>query len=302
MALNMVVQCWAQYNLQPGDEVLLCHEDHHGMVLPWIKWAQDRGVIIRAYKLHQNGSINVNDMRTQITARTKICCVTHINNTVGWVNDLKAIGELLPDYVMLNVDVAQSISHTPIRMDEWGIDFLSFSGHKMYALSGIGALCVSSRVQKQMHPLLYGGGMAEYKGGDPFYVRFEAGTLHSAGIVSLGSACMFIQSIDADMLLGDLTQILYERLLQNPRIDLLYEQKPYALDRLSGIASFTVEGIDCGELADILSEDGIFVRVGRQCSGAKESVRVSLQIYNRKDEVLRFCDLLDHIIHDALDM
>lgn len=294
MGLNMVAQGWGRHNLSPGDEILLCLADHHSMVLPWEELAKEKNLAIRPYRLHANGSINLEDLQRRISARTRLCCVTHVNNTAGWINDLAAIRSILPAEVLLNVDAAQSVSHAVIDMQANGIDFLSFSGHKMFALGGIGALCVSPRVRNTMRPLLFGGGMAEYRESDPFYKQMEAGSPNMAGIVSLKAACEFLSGIHFNPL-KELSAHLYRRLLANPRIDMLYEQKPYTLDHLSGIASFTMEGWDSGELGDILAENGIFVRTGRHCAGVRESVRISLQLYNGMDEIDKVCDILDKL-------
>ncbi len=295
MSLNMVAQSWGRHVLMPGDEILLCLSDHHSMTLPWEELAKEKQLVIRPYHLHANGSINLSDLQGRVTDKTKLCCVTHINNTAGWINNLTAIRDILPEHVFLNVDAAQGISHVPIQMDRQGIDFLSFSGHKMFAFGGIGALCISKRVQDNMRPLFYGGGMAEYAKSDPIYKKLEAGTLNVAGIVSLSAACKFIEDTRAQNPLSSLTRHLYTLFLSNPRIDLLYEQKPYALDHLSGILSFTLEGFDSGEVADILNEYGIFVRAGRHCAGVKDSVRISLQIYNTEDEINTLYNLLETI-------
>ncbi len=294
MGLNMVAQCWARHNLSPGDEILLCPSDHHSMVLPWEELAKEKGLVIRPYRLHANGSINLADLQGRISHRTKLCCVTHVNNTAGWVNDLAAIRKSLPEGAALNVDAAQSISHAPVNMQAHGVDFLSFSGHKMFALGGIGALCVSPRVRETMHPVFFGGGMADYRDGNPVYKKMEAGSPNMAGIVSLKAACAFLSGIHINPL-KELTGHLYKRLLVNPRIDMLYEQKPYALDRLAGIASFTIEGWNSGELGDVLADNGIFVRTGRHCAGVRESVRISLQLYSSMDEIEKACDILDNL-------
>lgn len=299
MSLNMVVECWAKHNLKPEDEVLYCDSDHNSMVLPWKKLADEKGIKLLPYRLHANGSINLEDLKSNITEKTKLCCITHINNTAGWINDIAAIRDILPQEVLLNVDAAQGISHILPNMTKHQIDFLSFSGHKMFALGGIGALCVSERVRHHMHPLFHGGGMAEYKESDPFHVKMEAGTLNMAGIVSLNAACDFIGKTRTHNPMPALSKALYQRLLENPRIDLLYEQKSYALDQLSGIATFTIEGLDSGEVADILAEQDIFVRAGRHCAGVQDSIRISIQLYNTEDEIHRACDLLNKLSNNC---
>ena len=294
MSLNMVATCWGAHTLQEGDEILLCHEDHHSMTLPWKRLAEERGLVLTYYRLHPNGSIDLKDLKSKITAQTRLCCVTHVNNTAGWVNDLQALRAALPENILLNLDAAQSISHIPVDVTGLNIDFVSFSGHKMFAQTGIGVLYCSPRVAHQMQPLLYGGSMAEASDNDPVYKRLEAGTLNLAGIISLNAALDFLQSVPQSYI-DNLTKHLYNRLLENPRIDLVYEQKTYDLDRLYAIASFTIEGWDSGELGDILAEHNIFVRAGRHCAGVPESVRISLQAYNSIEEIDHVCDLLNEL-------
>tara|TARA_B100001750_G_C15511756_1_gene604170 strand:+ start:1704 stop:2948 length:1245 start_codon:yes stop_codon:yes gene_type:complete len=309
MSLNMVAMMWGEHNLQDGDEILYCAQDHHSMVLPWKMLQQklaQRSIHIKLipYMLKTNGEVNYNDIFSKVTDKTKMVNVTHVHNVAGVLNDIAYMRANLPAHIRLNVDAAQSISHMPVNVSELGADFLSFSGHKMFSETGIGVLYVAPTMQHECMALFAGGGMAEADDKSSFYVEMEAGTQNLGGIISLGAAIDFIENIGRTRIhayMQELTTYLYQALLKNPRVDMIFPVKEYDLQTKQGIAAFRIEGFEESEIGDFLADNKIFVRYGQHCAGAdpnkdlQDSIRLSLHIYNTKQDIDRFINLLQKI-------
>lgn len=310
MSLNMVAKCWAQHNLKDGDEVLYCPLDHSSMVLPIIALQNDlaaRGIniILKPYNLKTDGEIDYNHLLAQVTDKTRLVNVTHIHNVAGTLNDVQYLRSQLPDHVLINLDAAQSIAHVPINVQYMGVHFLSFSGHKMFSENGIGVLWVHPCLQDGFKPFLYGGGMALSNNSDPFYKHIEAGTQNLSGIISLGAAIDFINSMGRMRIehhMSLLTKSLYQIMIRNPRVDMIFPIKEYNINKKQGLIAFKIENFSSAEVGDLLADQGIYVRYGQHCSAAEvlnfnnnaleDSVRVSLSIYNSLDDIARLSKIL----------
>jgi cysteine desulfurase/selenocysteine lyase len=214
--------------------------------------------------------------------------------------ELSTIRKIVPPSVLIAVDAAQSIGHTVVDVQRLGVDFLSFSGHKMFAGTGIGVLWINKSLHNQMHPFMVGG-ETELK--QAVYQRLEAGTPHIAGIIGLSKAIDFINSIGLDVLhshLIELTQYAIAQLKQLDGIKLLpgYAYNP-SVDGY-GILAFQVQGISSSDVGFILDEHNIFVRTGTHCrtgtTTEKDSIRISMNIYNTHEEIDTFISALKSIL------
>jgi cysteine desulfurase/selenocysteine lyase len=309
MSLNLVALSWGETNLRDGDEILFCPADHRSMNDPWVL-LQERlikqgvGIKLVAYELTSSGGIDLEHLQKLITHRTRLVNITHINNVAGVINDLGSIRKAIPESVLINLDIAQSVSHTVVHVSEIGADFVSFSGHKSFAAPGIGVLYVNKDLHSQLRRVFVGGGQNNWSDSHSLSMPqlLECGTLNMVGIVSLKAAIDFINSIGRNEIhsrLADLTQILYKKLADLSLMEFLYLTKPYHLKDKYGLFSFNVRGYSPAEVGDYLADKDICVRYGDHCTGSalssrphNDSVRVSLSIYNTEEDIELLCQAL----------
>lgn len=305
MSLNLVAMAWGLHNLKDGDEVVYCLSDHHSMTQPWESLQRQltregKSIVLKRYALTESGGIDLESLRSAISANTQIVNVTHINNTSGVINDLCEIRRAVGDDVLLNVDIAQSLSHSPLDIGRASVDFASFSGHKCFATTGIGGLYLSARVQEFMRTTFVGGGQESIREHLFTPSRLEAGTLNITGIVSLRFAIQFLQSLGMEQVHGyvsKLTKYIHNELLLRNYITFRYPVRAYEIDNRMGVVSFSIEGVEAQDVAEFLANRGIFVRSGGMCAGRKREdlIRVSVHVYNDYSEVDRLVAALDDL-------
>ncbi|MFW5719446.1 MAG: aminotransferase class V-fold PLP-dependent enzyme [Candidatus Dojkabacteria bacterium] len=311
--LNTVAYSWGLHNLEDGDEILLCEEDHESTVKPWFqikKLFEKQGIniFIKYYKHHQYlGNADLESIKNELTDKTRLIVVTHIHNVHGTVSDMKVIRKLAGDQVLILLDACQSISHIQIDVKELDIDFLVFSGHKMFALDNIGVLFANQNINMYLQPFIVGGKNIidkhdlEEKGVE-IYKILEAGSQNVTGLKSLEAAINFIQGIGYDEIhkyINELTKYLYEQLSQLGIIEFL---AGYAFDQSRigyGLISFRVHGVSSTDIGELLNQHQIYVRTGNHCTSngkhTSDSIRVSMHIYNSKDDIDKLISVLKTI-------
>nr|MBA2677773.1 aminotransferase class V-fold PLP-dependent enzyme [Ktedonobacteraceae bacterium] len=227
-SLNMICLSWGLTNVKDGDEFLLCADDHKSSTLPWLHLRQTLrhyGVALKIifYGTDETGKIDTYDLLSKVTRRTRLVGLTHMHNVYGNLNDIAMIRAQLPDSILLALDASQSVGHLNVDVQQLGVDFLSFSGHKMFGSTGIGVLWVDQKWHAHLRPVLVGGGndsrpfQAETEENAPEVMPdlLEAGTQNIAGILSLGAALTFLQSVGLEAIhtyLSALTTYLVSQL------------------------------------------------------------------------------------------
>ena len=295
-SINLVVFGYMKYHLKSGDEVLLTKAEHASNILPWLRLAEEIGIVVRYIPLNSNYSIDYKDVVQSITERTKVISLAHVTNVIGDIRDIVRIGKLCRDRnILFHVDGAQSVPHMSIDFQNSFIDFLSFSGHKMCAPTGVGVLVAREELLKEMVPVFYGGGMNLSFTSDGSYqlkdgpVKFEAGTPPIGEVLGLKSAIEYLLEIGMDSISlyeQELKKYLVAKLKDIPSIIL------YNSDSESGILAFNVEGVSSVDVSKYLNSFHICVRAGNHCSkmlkedmGIPSTVRISLYFYNTKEEI-----------------
>jgi cysteine desulfurase/selenocysteine lyase len=311
-SLNTVAYAWGLHNLNDGDEVLVCFEDHDSNVLPWIQVKETlaklgKKIKIIPFKNTSAGDASIEDIVTKITKKTRLIALTHVHNVYGIRTDVEILREKIDKNILLSLDAAQSIGHITVDVQELGIDFLSFSGHKMFASTGVGVLWINKKIHKEIHPFLVGGGVTAVQTGNRLAYKklpylLEGGTENLAGIISLGAAIDFINEIGTEKIherLIMLSQYLLAKLRQLKKIEFL---PGIAYSKCAvgyGTIAFNIEGITSQEAGFILNDHNIFVRTGTHCTGGgddlNDSIRVSMHIYNTEEEIDKFIDVLKEI-------
>ena len=281
-SLNMIPEVWGLENLRDGDEVLVSAEGHKSTNLPWyrLKEKLDRrgiGIEIREYRLRTDRQPNYGDIKQKVTHKTRLISLTHIHNSYGSETNIGKVRQILPEDVLISLDACQSISHKKIDVKELDVDFLSFSGHKMFANTGIGVLYINSDIHEKLVPSRKGGGK---KGGVP--ESLEPGTPNISGIVSLGAAVDFIEAVEIESI-GKRLSYLNRKLAEElKKIDYINVFSP---EDVEGPVVFKTKGFEPGEIGLYLDQKGIFVRTGDHCALEEKTVRVSPHFYNTGEEL-----------------
>ena len=313
-SFNRICLSWGLANLQNGDEVLLCANDHKSCTLPWLnlkRMLQRFGINLNIlfYSVDETGRIDHYDLLAKITVRTRLVALTHINNVYGNLNDIAALRAMLPHPILLALDASQSVGHIDVNVQQLEVDFLAFSGHKMFASTGIGVLWVDQRWHGQLRPSMVGGGSGSSSIHAEDFVSaampalLEAGTQNIAGILSLGAATTFLQSFGMETIhtyISALTSYLVTQLQTLDSLTFVPPKRFQGLAYAYGLVSFRFEGLSSNEVGSFLEQHEIFVRTGDHCMSApgesEDSLRISLHLYNTRDEIDRLVQVLQQLL------
>jgi cysteine desulfurase/selenocysteine lyase len=296
-SLNLVAQGWGRTFLHEGDEILLTDMEHHSNIVPWQMTAAVTGATLRYLPLTDDGQLDLSDLGSYLTERTKILSVTGMSNALGTITPIRelirsahAVGAVVA------IDAAQLAPHHAIDVQALDMDFLAFSGHKMLGPTASGGLYAKAEVLDVMEPMLGGGEMIDevfhdrttYK---PAPYKFEAGTMQIAQQVGLGAAVDYLEALGMDAVRVHETEIAgyaLERLLDAGAT--VYGPKDPA--KRGGAVSFWFKNVHPHDLAQILNEEGVAIRAGHHCAqlamrrfGTAATARASFYVYNTRDEV-----------------
>ena len=310
-SLNLVASSWGMNNLKDGDEIMLCLDDHASATLPWFNvQAQLRRfgieVAILPFDIHSSGTYDRKSLIEKLSSRTKIIVLSHIHHLYGMEMDLPELRQSIPGNISIGLDASQSIGHTEVDVQKLGADFVSFSGHKMFAANGTGVLWVCPERREQMWPSRLGAKSAVHLSADGLVVDrsslsglVECGTLNLPGILSYAPAVDFIESLgitNIEKHLSLLTHYLHGKLKRLSQIDFAPGLGSCNCTKGYGIISFKFAGFPSSDLAAYLDSENIFVRTGDYCLGAGKKdddyTRVSLHIYNTLEEIDHFVEVL----------
>jgi cysteine desulfurase / selenocysteine lyase len=295
--INLVAQSYARPRLSLGDEIILSEMDHHSNIVPWQLVAEQTGAVLKVIPVDDSGDLDLAMFERQLSRRTRLVAVTHVSNALGTVNPIRRIADLTHAAgAVLVVDGAQSAAHLPVTVGELDCDFFACSGHKMLGPTGVGVLYGRAELLDSMPPYQGGGGMIATVTFDrttyaPAPERFEAGTPNIAGVIGLGAAVRYMESVGAasarrheDELLARATA----ELKVAPGVRLIGAE---GTERAS-VVSFVIEGVHPHDVGTILDQEGIAVRGGHHCAqplmrryGVEATVRASFSLYNTLEEV-----------------
>jgi len=297
-AINLVAQSYARPILQPGDEVLITHLEHHANIVPWQMVCEQTGARLVVAPMDLHGEVHLEAVVSLMTARTKVLACAHVSNALGTILPVqRLIAAAKARGITTLIDGAQAISHMTVDVQALGCDFYAFSGHKMYGPTGVGVLYGREQLLDRMPPWQGGGEMilavtfakTTY---NTLPNKFEAGTPNISGGVGLGAAVDFLSGLDLDAahtheeaLLHHATAVLNR--IPGLRIVGTAPQK-------ASLVSFVVTGVHPHDLGTILDEDGIAVRTGHHCAmpvmdffKLPATARASFAFYNTFQEIDR---------------
>lgn len=284
--------------VRAGDEILITEMEHHANLVPWQELARRTGARLRWIPLADDFHLDLTDLDQLLTERTKVLAITHQSNVLGTVNPIARLVEAAQAVGALTVlDACQSAPHMPLDAAALGVDFLAFSGHKMYAPTGIGVLWGRFELLEQMPPFLTGGSMIEMVtmerttyAAPP--ARFEAGTPPVQQAVGLGAACTWLANLGMEAVAAHehaLTDRALRGLSALPGVRVL---GPAAGPDRAGAVAFLLEGRHPHDVGQVLDSRGVQVRVGHHCAwplhrryGTAGSTRATFGVHTSPDEV-----------------
>ena len=303
MSINLMVYSFFSKYLEAGDEVLITKTEHASNVLPWFDLANKLGIVIKYIDLDSDYHVTIDNVYKAITPKTKVISLAFITNVIGDIRPIKEITKIAHERnIFVCVDAAQAIAHTKVDVTDLDVDFLSFSGHKMYGPTGIGVLYGKKELLNEADAYMLGGGMNESFDSEKEMLlkslpyKFEAGTQNIAGVIGLGAAIDYLNEVGIDKISNyelNLRNYLINKLDKINYIDIIN----YEAD--SAIISFNVVDIFSQDIAYYLNKYNICVRAGNHCAklvknvtGVTNSVRISLSFYNTEEEIDDLVDLL----------
>ncbi len=303
-AINLVAHAFTsvaqdpRLRLGPGDEIVITEMEHHSNIVPWQLLAQRTGATLRWFGLTDEGRLDLSELDELINERTKLVSVVHYSNLLGTINPVDVlVARARQVGALVLLDGSQSVPHIPVDVTALGADFVAFTGHKMLAPTGIGALWGRFELLDAMPPFLGGGSMIETVAmtGSTFMpppARFEAGTPPIAQAVGLGAAVDYLTTVGMEAIQAhekQLTAYALDALAATPDVRVI---GPTGTADRGATISFTVEGIHPHDVGQILDDEGVQVRVGHHCArptcvrfGVPATTRASFYLYTTTAEV-----------------
>ncbi|CCY47301.1 aminotransferase class V-fold PLP-dependent enzyme [Peptostreptococcus anaerobius] len=306
-ALNLIAYSYGLDKLNPGDEILISIVEHHSNLVTWQFVAQKTGAVLKYVYLNDKNEIDMNSYKAALSEKTKVVALAGASNTVGGVIDVKEVVRLAHEVgAVVSLDCAQLAPHVVMDVQDWDVDFLSFSGHKMYAPMGIGVLYGKYEILDSMVPYMYGGDMIEYVYEQnttfaPVPARFEAGTQNVGGAVALAEAIRFMQRVGIDNIHEHelaLTDYCYKKMAELDFVE-IYSTDSYLR---SPLIDFNIKDIHSHDVSTVLDTYDIAIRTGHHCAmplhthlKLNSTCRVSFAVYNTFEEIDFFIDKLKEV-------
>jgi len=297
-ALNLVASTWGYANIHEGDEIVVTAMEHHANFVPWQQLAIQQKATLKIAKITADGAIDLDDLKTQITAKTRLVCFSHVSNAIGTIHPVKAIVAMAKAVGAVTVcDGAQAAPHLPLNIDSLGTDFYAFSGHKMLGPMGCGCLMGRRALLETMPPYQTGGDMIAVVNDDRstwnvLPHKFEAGTPNVADAVGLAAACDYLDAIGLDKVRAHEKALIAYAIEKLSPISGVTLYGPKDLEQRSGVVSFTLAGIHPHDIATILDQNGVCVRAGHHCAQplmrrmrVPATARASVFVYSTRADI-----------------
>ncbi|UYQ95969.1 cysteine desulfurase [Chitinophaga horti] len=300
-AINLLAYTFGKKFIKEGDEIIISAMEHHSNIVPWQLCCEERKAVLKVVPINENGELLMDEFERMLSDKTKLVAITYVSNTMGTINPVRDIIRLAhARKVPVMLDAAQAVQHIAVDVKELDVDFMAFSGHKLYGPTGIGALYGKLSWLEQLPPYQGGGDMIKTVSFDKTVyadppLRFEAGTPNIAGAIGMAAGVKYIIGIGLDKIATT------ERILTE-----------YALERLSSIDglrligmaehrgptfSFVIGNSHPTDVGELLDQQGIAVRTGHHCTQPlmdryciPGTARASLSFYNTPEEIERLVD------------
>lgn len=306
-AINLVAQTYGRTRVAPGDEIVISHLEHHSNIVPWQMLCAELGATLRVVPINDAGEFMFDEYVGLLNERTRLVATAHVSNALGTIMPVREIvATAHARGIPVLLDGAQAVPHMAVDVRDLDVDFYTFSGHKMYAPTGIGVLYGKSSWLNQLPPWQGGGDMilsVSFAGTTynkpPF--KFEAGTPNIEGGIGLGAAIRWLEAVGIDNVTAheeDLLAYGTAELQKIPGLRLIGTARHKA-----GVLSFTLDGIHPHDIGTILDQAGIAIRTGHHCAqpvmdrfNVPATARASLAVYNTRDDIDDLVHGIDQVV------
>jgi cysteine desulfurase/selenocysteine lyase len=295
-AINLVAQSFGRAHIHQGDEIIVSMMEHHSNIVPWQLLCEEKQAKLRVIPVTAQGELVMEEYERLLNERTRLVSVSHVSNALGTINPIASIIEKAhAQGVPVLIDGAQAVAHLAVDVQALDCDFYAFSGHKLFAPTGIGVLYGKAEWLERLPPYQGGGEMIQSVSFDKTTYnalphKFEAGTPNIAGAIGLGAALDYLRSISPARARGQ------ENALLDYATELLSEIEGLRIigraAHKCAVLSFVLDGVHPHDIGTILDEEGIAIRAGHHCAqplmqqlGVPATARASFAIYNTQDEV-----------------
>ena len=306
--INLIASSFVKKFIKKGDEIIISEMEHHSNIVPWQMICEENGIILKTINVFENGEIDLDNFKELISNKTKFLSIVHTSNTLGTVNPIKEMMEICKkNNINTMVDGAQASAHSKIDVQDLNCDFFVLSAHKMYGPTGVGIVYGKEEILEKMPPYMGGGEMIKdvnFKKTtyNELPYKFEAGTPNIGDVIGFNEALSFISNIGLDNISS------YEKELKDYASKSLNEIEGINIIGNSknkiGIFSFTIDKVHYYYLGLLLDSKGIAIRTGHHCTqplmekfNLEGTARVSLAVYNTKNEIDYFVEKLKQLIN-----
>jgi cysteine desulfurase/selenocysteine lyase len=306
-AINLVAFSFGEAFCNEGDEIVVSVMEHHSNIVPWQMLCERKKMTLRVIPMNEKGELDMDIYKSLLNERTRIVSVTHVSNVLGTINPVKQIIEIAhAQNIPVLIDGAQAVPHIAVDVKELDVDFYVFSGHKIYAPTGIGALYGKEKWLNAIPPYQGGGEMIatvrfEKTTYNELPFKFEAGTPDYIGSTALAEAVRYVQEIGIENIAAyehELTVYATKRIQEIENVRIIGQA-----DEKSAVVSFLVGEIHPYDIGMLLDRLGIAVRTGHHCAqplidslGIPGTVRASFSLYNTKEEIDVFIEALKRVV------
>jgi cysteine desulfurase/selenocysteine lyase len=307
-SINLVAYTWGETNIKAGDEILISEMEHHANFVPWILLAQKKGAIIKRFPITVCGHLDLTDIDTLISPKTKLVALSHVSNVLGTINPIAEIAARAHAVgAVVLADGAQAVPHLTTDVRALGVDFYAFSAHKMLGPTGVGVLYGKRAILEAMPPFNFGGEMIREVTFDRVTFndlpwKFEAGTPNIADVIAFDAALTYLESLGMEAVRAHeiaITKYAIDKLSQIKGLEI---QGPMETQTRGGAVSFTDPDIHPHDVSTFLDSKGIAIRAGHHCAQPLmkslrkvATCRASMYIYNDERDI-------DVLHHELLEM
>jgi len=295
-SINLVAQSYVRNFLNTGDEILLSQMEHHSNIVPWQLIAEEKKLVIKVIPINQAGEILFDDFEKMLSPKVKLVSVVYVSNALGTINPVKDMIKAAHKVgAKVFVDAAQAIAHLKVDVQDLDVDFMGFSGHKMFGPTGVGVLYGKEELLNKMPPYQGGGDMIdvvtfEKTTYNSLPHKFEAGTPAISAVIGLGQAVDYINKVGIETIQkveNELLDYATKKLSTVPGFHIIG-----TASKKASVISFAMDGIHPHDIATLIDKEGVAIRTGHHCAqplmkfyGVPATCRASLSIYNNQADI-----------------
>jgi len=305
-SINLLAHSYGRAFIKEGDEIIISHMEHHSNIVPWQLLCEEKGCVLKVAPINDAGELEFDEFEKLLGPKTALVSMVYVSNILGTVNPVKKVIEAAHAYdVPVLIDAAQTVSHMPVDVQELDCDFLAFSAHKILGPTGSGVLYGKRKFLDKMPPYRSGGDMIssvsfEKTTFNKLPYKFEAGTPHMAGVIGLGAALDYIQSIGWDFIMNQEEKLLdyaTEGLKSIDGLTIIGTAKHKA-----SLISFVLDQIHPHDIGTLVDQEGVAIRTGHHCAqpvmdrfGIPATARASFAFYNNLEDVDRLLVAIEKV-------